>query len=51
MYSRRASAGDAGAGHGPMSKYVRRRSNLIQIIAFVKVRSMDLPKSMCIFVL
>ena len=39
-----------GPGHGPMFKYVRRWSNLIQISAFVKVRSMDLPKSMRIFV-
>ena len=50
MYSRRESAGDACPAHGPMSKYVRRWSNLIQISAFVKVRSMDLPKSMRIFV-
>lgn len=48
MYSRRASAGDAGPGQ--CSKYVRWWSNLIQNIAFVKVRSMDLPKSMRIFV-
>lgn len=50
MYSRRASAGDAGPGHGPMFKYVRRWSTLMQISAFMKVRSMDLPKSMHIFV-
>ena len=41
---------DAFPGLGTMSKYVRTWSNLIQISALVQVGSMDLPKSMCIFV-
>ena len=41
---------DSFLGHGPMFKFVRRWSNLIQISAFVKAGSMDLPKTMRIFV-
>ena len=41
---------DAFPGLGTMFKYVRKWSNLIQISAFVKVRSMDMPKTMRIFV-
>ena len=41
---------EAFTGYGTMSKYVRIWSNLIQISALIKANSVEMPKTMRIFV-